>query len=146
MKVLNNKIYFELLPDSEQPQKTIFSPNMDMLKLCKVIDIGNKVFDFIKKEDIITLYVNNIQMIDKTKGFCNDKDVLFINEYPLKGKVHVTEQEKPKITPFSKAKVKKSSVDDIKDNENIYYKQGQSHILPDSTEIISETQIYFSKD
>ena len=56
MKVLNNKVYFELLDDSQQPQKTIFQPNADMLKLGRVIDVGQKV-EYISEGDIITIYV-----------------------------------------------------------------------------------------
>ena len=40
----------------------------------------------------------------------------------------------------------KSSTNDIKDNEKVFYKDGQFLELPDHTKILSETQIYFSED
>ena len=42
--------------------------------------------------------------------------------------------------------VLKSSTNDIKDNEKVFYKDGQFLELPDHTKILSETQIYFSED
>ena len=69
MIVLNNKIYLELLEDDLQPKKTFLNTNADLLKYCKVLDVGNSVLD-VKTGDIITLYVININFIDSKKGFC----------------------------------------------------------------------------
>lgn len=142
MIVLNNKVYFELLDDSKQPKKTIFTPNAEMLKHAKVISVGSKVEE-IKEEDIITLYVNHINMIDEKEGLCSDRDPVFINYYPRKDKINASLEEKSSLTPFTKAKVISSSCNDIKDGDTVYIKSGQGHILPDNTELISESQIYY---
>ena len=55
MIVLNNKIYLELLEDDLQPKKTFLNTDADLLKYCKVLDVGNNVFE-VKKGDIIMLY------------------------------------------------------------------------------------------
>lgn len=144
-KVLNTKIYFQLLPESEQPQKTVFQPNMDVLKIGQVIDVGHKV-EKVKKGDFITLHINNISKYIQNDCFCNERDVIFINGYPQEGKVQITEQEDMNMTSFKKARVLKSSSNDIKDNEKVFYKDGQFLELPDHTKILSETQIYFSED
>lgn len=144
MKVLNNKVYFELLDDSQQPQKTIFQPNADMLKLGRVIDVGQKV-EYISEGDIITIYITSISMLDSTKGLCNDRDIIFNNSVPQKGKVHIGEQKNNKLSVFNSAKVLSSNSPDIQNEEEVYYKSGQSHVLPDNTEIISESQIFYSK-
>ena len=145
IKVLNTKIHFELLPESDQPQKTVFQPNMDVLKIGKVLDIGHKV-EKVKKGDFITLHINNISKYIQNDYFCNERDVIFINGYPQEGKVQITEQEDINMTSFKKARVLKSSTNDIKDNEKVFYKDGQFLELPDHTKILSETQIYFSED
>ena len=144
MKVLNNKIYFELLEDSEQPQKTIFQPNADMLKLCRVIDVGQNV-EYVSEGDIITIYVTSISMLDSTKGLCTERDVIFNNSIPQKGKVHIGQQKNNELSVFKSGKVLSSNSQDIEKNDEVYYKPGQSHVLPDNTEIISETQIFYSK-
>ena len=144
-KVLNNKVYFELLPESEQPKKTIFQPNMDILKIGRVIDVGHRV-ENIKKGDKITLHINNISKYIGNECFCNDRDVIFINGYPQDGRVQITEVEDISMSSFKKARVIKSSTEDIQDNSNVYYKDGQFLELPDHTKILSETQIYFSED
>lgn len=141
---LNTKIYFELLPDSEQPQKTFMNSELDKIKLCKVLKTGNKVSNFVKEEDIITVPVHAITMMYKeTKGFCSERDVIFSNSYPVEGKVHIKNQERIELNNLNKAIVIKSSSQDIDDEDEIFYKNGQSLVLPDHTEIISESQIYF---
>lgn len=144
MVVLNNKILLEVLDDEFQPKKTFLNTTADLLKYCKVLDVGKKVED-IKKDDIVKLYVININFLDKKTGFCNEKDIIFINDYPRENKVHIKNQTKENLGFLHKADVIKSSSDDIEDNDEIYYKHGQSHILPDNTEIVSETQIYYKK-
>ena len=144
MIVLNNKIYLELLDDELQPKKTFLNTDADLLKYCNVLDVGNSVSD-IKKDDIVTLYVININFIDSKKGFCSDRDVIFINNRPKEKKVHINNQQKEKYGILYKGTVLASSSNDIKDGDEIYYKHGQSHILPDNTEILSETQIFYKK-
>lgn len=144
MNVVNNKIYFDLLVESEQDQKTIFTPNADMMKYALVLDVGHKV-EWVKKGDVIKLYVNTMFMTEKGKGFCAERDVIFCNQIPQKGKVHIKEQTKDKITSLKTAKVINANCDDIQTDDIIAYRDGQSLILPDNTEIVSETQIYYTK-
>jgi uncharacterized protein YfaT (DUF1175 family) len=40
------------------------------------------------------------------------------------------------------AEVVNSNVEDVQPGDQIFYRHGQSHILPDNSEILSETQIY----
>lgn len=145
MKVLNNKILMTILDDGHQPQKTIFSPNADMLKLFKIVDVGEKV-ELVKKGDIVTTYVNNVTLLNGDEYFCTERDILFINDYPQPGKIHLRGQVKEKLTLFNSAEVIKSSSGDIEDEDKVFYKAGQSHVLPDSTEIISESQVYYSNN
>ena len=142
LKVLNNKLHIRLLPDAEQPKKSIFSPDAEMLKKAEVLDVGQKVTE-IEKGQIITLYVNSLYMLGTEEAFCTDRDPIFINGYPREGKVNVGNTEKKTMTSFTKGIALKSSSGDIDDNDVIYFREGQSHILPDNTEIISESQIYF---
>lgn len=145
MRVLNNKIHFELLPPEYQPQKTIFNPTADMLKLAKVIDVGCKVEE-VKKEDIITLYEMAIKSLGDGTGFCSERDVIFTNNIPQKNKVHIKNQEKLDMSMLNKATVVNSNCEDISQDDTVFYINGQSHILPDNTEIISESQIYYNKE
>ena len=142
MKPLNNKVYFEILSEDKQPKKSVFIPDAEMLKLAEVIDVGESVTK-VKKEDIITIYVTAISMLTSTTGFCSEREIIFINSYPQENKIHINSQVKQELTIFRKANVLKSSSHDIKDNETIYYKDGQTHILPDGSEIISESQVYY---
>lgn len=141
---LNNKLMIELLEDSKQPQKTIFSPNADMIKIGKVLSKGKSV-DIVKEGDTVHVYTNNLTMFDSRKGFCSQRDLLFVNEYPQEGKVHITEQTTVPMSSFTSGVVIKSSSEDIQDEDKVFYKKGQSHVLPDNTEIISESQIYYSE-
>jgi hypothetical protein len=143
-KILNSKIFFEVLPDKDQPQKSPFSPNADLMKYAKVLDIGHKV-EWVEIGDVIKLYVNTMFMIEKNKGFCSERDVIFRNSIPPKGKVHIKDQIKDTMSPLKNAKVIQSNSEDIISNDTIGYRDGQSLILPDGTEIISETQIYYTK-
>ena len=142
MKPLNNKVYFEILSDDKQPKKSVFIPDAEMLKLAEVIDVGESVTK-VKKEDIITIYVTAISMLTSTTGFCAEREIIFINSYPQENKIHINSQVKQELTVFKKANVLKSSSKDIFDNETIFYKDGQTHILPDGSEIISESQVYY---
>ena len=142
MKPLNNKVYFEILSDDKQPKKSVFIPDAEMLKLAEVIDVGESVTK-VKKEDIITIYVTAISMLTSTTGFCAEREIIFINSYPQENKIHINSQVKQALTVFKKANVLKSSSKDIFDKETIFYKDGQTHILPDGSEIISESQVYY---
>lgn len=144
MKIVNSKIYFEVLPEKDQDKKTVFTPNADMMKYAKVIDIGHKV-EWVQSGDIIKLYVNTMFMTEKGKGFCAERDVIFCNQIPQKGKVHIKEQVKDKITSLKTAKVINANCEDIESGDTVAYRDGQSLILPDNTEIVSETQIYYTK-
>lgn len=139
--VANNKIYFKLLDESLQPVKTILRPQADVIKLVEVLDVGHKV-EIAKKGDILHLYVATMIITEYDKGFCSDRDVLFVNEIPQAGKVHITNQEKDPLNPLSTANVINSNSEGIDKNDKIYYRSGQSLILPDNTEILSDSQIY----
>ena len=141
-KALNSKILFELLPEDKQPQKTIFAPNMDLMKFAKVLSVGKKVED-VKVGDIITIYVTTMVMLKKTIGFCSERDVILTNNIPPKGKIHINQQSKEGITVLMNANVINSNSEDIDTGDQIYYKVGNSHQLPDNTEIISEQQVYY---
>ena len=143
--VKNSKILFELLPESQQPKKTALKPHADMMKLCKVIDVGNKT-EWVQIHDIITIYVTTMVMIEKNIGFCSERDVIFTNNIPQKGKVHVHRQSKNPLQKLSNAFVLSSNSEDIEKGEKVFYREGQSMQLPDNTEIISETQIYYSEE
>lgn len=145
MKAANNKIFFELLDEEFQPKKTIFNPNATMLKLSKVISVGCKT-EVAKVGDIITTYVSTNMMIDSKKGFCSERDVIFFNDIPQPNKVHIKNQSGDNLSLFTSAEVINSNSEDIMKNQKIFYRKGQSHILPDNTEIISDTQIYYIED
>jgi hypothetical protein len=142
MEALNNKILYKVLDDEHQPKKTIFTPNADLLKYAEVINTGEKV-EFVKQGDIISIYVHDMNRIDSELGFCSDRSVIFKNSIPQKGKIHITNIENNPMTSFSKAEVIESNSDDVNKGDIIYFKEGQAHILPDHTEIISETQVYY---
>ena len=142
MTPLNNKILYEVLPDSEQPQKSVFAPDMDKLKKCRVLDIGSEV-KWVKTGDVITVYINDMNRYDDKKGYCIERSVIFREDYPQVGKVHITDIEENPLSQFTKARVIQSSANDIYKDDHVYFKNGQTFVLPDNTEIISETQIYF---
>lgn len=142
--VLNSKIKFKLLPDDDQPKKSVFKPNADLIKLVKVEKIGTRV-EHVEEGDILHLYVTSMFMIDSDTGFCSERDVIFCNEIPQKGKVHISEQSKKPMDVFSTAKVINANSEDVLQGDIIHYREGQSHLLPDNTEILSETQIYYKE-
>lgn len=143
-RVLNNKILFELLSDDKQPQKTIFNTNATMLKLGRVVSVGDEV-EKIKKGDIITVYVTTIFMLDGKMGFCSQRDIIFTNDIPAENKVHVKHQSKEDLSLFDSAIVVNSNSKNIDSGDKIFFRKGQSHILPDNTEIISDSQIYYKE-
>jgi hypothetical protein len=143
--IKNSKILFELLPEKDQPKKTALKPHADMMKHALVTDVGSKVEE-INIGDIITLYVTTMFMIEKNIGFCSERDVIFTNNIPQKGKVHIHRQSKNPLQPLSNAVVINSNSSDIEKGEKVFYREGQSMQLPDNTEIISETQIYYSQE
>lgn len=142
MKPLNNKIFFELLDEKHQPKKSILVPDGDILKKAKVLDVGNKVTN-IKKGDEIVLYVNDIRGIGDRKGYCNDTNPIFINDKPQANKTHISKISSDNLTRFDNGKVISSTDDNLKKDDIIGYIKGNGLILPDSSEIISDTQIFF---
>lgn len=142
MEPLNTKILYELLDDALQPQKTIFTPNADMMKLATVLSVGHKV-EFVKPDDIISVYIHDMNRIDNKLGFCSERSVIFKNGIPQEGKIHVKNPTREKMSSLTKAEVIESNSEDVKSGDIIYYKEGQCLELPDSTEIISETQVYY---
>lgn len=145
MKALNDKIYFELLDDSEQPKKSTFRPNMDMLKYAKVLDVGQNT-KWVKQNDIITLYYMSIVILKNNEGFCSEREVLLSNGIPPERKVLISHLSRETLSNFNKASVLESNSEDISKGDIIFYKQGSSHLLPDNTEIINENQIYYSNN
>ena len=145
MRPVNNKILFDLLPDYEQPRKTVFSPDADTMKVARVISTGPEVTQDIKKDLKITFYVHGSRMLDSRTGVISDRDVVFVDDRPRPGKVHVTEQETKSMSSLGTARVISSGSKDISDREEIFYSPGQSLQLPDGTEIISETQIFLAR-
>lgn len=142
MKPLNNKIFFELLDEKYQPKKSILVPDGDILKKAKVLDIGDKVTN-IKKGDEIVLYVNDIRGIGDRKGYCNDTNPIFINDKPQPNKTHISKISSDNLTKFDNGKVISSTDNNLKKNDIIGYIKENGLILPDSSEIISDTQIFF---
>lgn len=141
IKPVHNKLYLELLPDSEQPERTIFNQDAELMKHYEVIAKGSTVSEEIEVGDIVTCYINHVRMIDFHKGFCTDRDPIFIDGSPRTGKVVIKNPQREGLTLFNRAEVVKSSSKDVDEACDVIYLPGQGHILPDGTEIISETQI-----
>ena len=112
-----------------------------MLKKAEVLEVGSNVIH-VKTGDIIEVYVNTMVMISKDEGFCSERDVIFTNSLPPEGKVHIKNPSKKPLSPLTEAEVVNSNAKEIEKGDVVYFKSGQSHILPDNSEIISETQIY----
>lgn len=146
MAIVNNKVLFVLLPEKDQPQKTIFTPHADIWKHAKVMEVGHKV-EIAKEKDIITVYVSTMVMIEKNIGICSDRDIIFINGIPTEGKVQINQQSKSDsgLSILKSANVVSSNSGDISPGNKVFYKEGKSHELPDNTEIILESQIYYKE-
>lgn len=142
MEPLFNKVLFELLPEDQQPKKSIFAPNGDSVKNATVIAIGETV-TAIKEGDIIQLYVNDIMGIDSKRGYCIDTNAIFINKQPQPNKTHIRTKKSEGLSKFVKADVISSSTLNLKEGDEIGFKRGSGLVLPDGSEIISNTQIYF---
>lgn len=142
MEPLFNKVLFELLPEDQQPKKSIFAPNGDSVKNAKVISVGETV-TFIKKDDIIQLYANDIMGINSKLGYCIDTNAIFINRKPQPNKTHIRSKKSEELSKFNKADIISSSSSKLKEGDEIGFKKGNGLILPDGSEIISNTQIYF---
>lgn len=142
MQVLNNKIHLRLLPEDQQPQRSLFQPTADLLKYAEVLGVGSKVTE-IQKGQKIVVYVNALRMLNDKEGFCTERDPVFVDDLPRQGKVNTTKAAKEILTGFDKAEVLSSSSEGIEPGDTVYYTAGQSHILPDNTELISDSQIYF---
>lgn len=142
MEPLFNKVLFELLSEDKQPKKSIFAPNGDSIKNAVVIAIGETV-TAINPGDIIQLYVNDIMGIDSKLGYCIDTNAIFINRKPQPNKTHIRSKKSEELSKFNKADVIVSTSSKLKKGDEIGYKKGSGLILPDGSEIISNTQIYF---
>lgn len=142
MRALNSKVMYTLLPDSEQPKRSVFNPDAENLKKCKVLSVGSKV-ENIKVDDIITLYIHDIRMAEENIGYCNDTNPIFINDKPQPNKTHIKTKKTNKISKFSKATVLSSTDKELKEGDEVGYIKGTGLELPDGTEIISDTQIFY---
>lgn len=137
---------FELLPRDEQPKNTVLIPDADSMKKAKVLSVGFLVnTEFIKVGDIITIYNNDIVRVSGTEsvGFTTDRNILFADGFPQVNKTHISPLNREELSTLDKASVIKSWDDKLKEGDIIYYKKGNGLILPDRTEIISDSQIFF---
>ena len=136
---VGNKLIVEIINSDEDD----WNPLYKILTKAKVLDLGNEVLKYIKKDDIITISKSDIHILKENIGFCVDRNIIFINDYPHEDKVHINPCKK-EIDIFDKGNVIKSSCSDIKSDEIIGYIKGKGGlILPDYTEVISKSQIYF---
>lgn len=142
MKALNNKVSFKLLPDSEQPKRSVLNPDAESLKKATVLSVGYKV-EHIKVGDVIVLYTNDIRIAEEGIGYCNETNPIFINDKPQPNKTHIQTKKTNKISKFNKAIVKSSTDKELQEGDEIGYVKGSGLILPDHTEIISDTQIFY---
>ncbi|MDR1019007.1 MAG: hypothetical protein LBM02_09955 [Lachnospiraceae bacterium] len=143
-KPLNNKILFRLLPEEQQPKKTILVPDGDVLKKAEVIEVGEKVVN-IQKGDEIVLYVNDIRGIGDGIGFCADSNPIFINERPQPNKTHISHVTlDDNLTKFNNGKVISTTDHNLNKEDIVGYVKGAGLILPDGTEIISDNQIFYN--
>lgn len=142
MRPLNNKIKFELLPEDEQPKKTSMVPFGDALKKVKVLEVGTKVED-IEKDDILVLYNHDVMLFEGSMGYCLDRDPVFINDHPQKNKTHIQPKKADRLSKFEKGTVLSTTDPEMSKGDEIGFKKANGLILPDNTEIISDTQIYF---
>ena len=109
MTPVGNKLIVEIINSDEDD----WNPLYKILTKAKVLDLGNEVLEYIKKDDIITISKSDIHIIKEN-------------------------------IIFDKGNVIKSSCSDIKSDEIIGYIKGKGGlILPDYTEVISKSQIYF---
>jgi len=141
IQAVNNKVLYNLLPPEEQPQKLVLSPNADSLKIGKVLNVGETV-TYIKQGDIITVYVNDLIKVEENTYICTDKQILFINNLPQPNKVQIEPIKSESLYKLKKAKVISSNDIEIKPDDTILFIPGQGVILPNHTEIISNTQIF----
>lgn len=142
IKPLNSKVYFTLLPSDKQPKKTLISPDGDILKMGEILKVGNEVTE-LKEGDIITFYGNDFLRITEKEGVIADRSIIFVNSKPRKNKTHISELNSTELSTLNKARVISSDDNEIQEDDNIFYKKGASLILPDKTEIISNTQVFY---
>ena len=133
---------FELLPEDQQPKPTLLNPNADDLKKAKVLGVGCKV-QYIKEYDVITLYNNDIMIVEDNTGYCTETNPIFINDKPQPNKTNILPENSLSISKFSKATVLTSTDPQLKKGDKVGYKKASGLVLPDQSEIISDTQIFF---
>ena len=146
MKPVNNKIYFKILPEDNKEGLTKFMPTEGLgLKKVEVLDVGSSVVE-VKKGDIISLYANDIMHITVDTGFCTELNVVLINSNPKNGKIRVSKPEKVLGQKLSKAKVISTGDKEISSGSKVGFRPGQSLTLIDGSEIISNTQVFYTED
>jgi len=144
MKVLFNKVYYELLDDAEQPKNTIFQPKMDSMKRAKVLGVGNECTE-VKEGDIITIYVFHHKTLEGNKGMIQERDIVFINDNARLGKVEIQPLGHNNFTSFHQAKVLSSGCEELKPDDIIGYENGAGVVLPNNNELISKNIVYYKK-
>lgn len=144
MEILSDKLLVRLLPEDLQPKKTIFHSTMDMLKKVEVIKKGDNT-KWINEGDVVTLYVNSLYNIEDDLFFCVEREVILINDKPQPGKIHIKNPTKISMTALHEAEVVSSNDVELIKGDTLIFKKGQSLVLPDHTEIISESQAFAKK-
>lgn len=140
MKALFNKLILEKLPKEQEDE---WNPLYKVMIKAKVLSTGSEI-DFVKDGDIVVLAESDLHMMDNKKGFAVDRSLIFINDYPQPGKIHITPLKKD-LNVFEKGVVVKSSVDPLLEGDEVGYVKG-GIVLPDYTEIISKSQVYFKSE
>lgn len=143
MKVLFNKVYYELLDEDEQPKNTIFQPKMDSLKKAKVLGVGSECTE-VKEGDIITIHVFHHKPLEGSKGLIPERDVLFINDCARLGKIEIQPLGcEDLLTSFHRGRIVSSGCEELKPDDIIGYESGAGVSLPNNNELISKTIVYF---
>lgn len=138
MKVLNNKILFELIPQKDLNLRQMMENPSGTLEYGKVIQVGKLVED-IKKGDVITIYTNDVRKYDG-KCFCSENSVLFVNDNSRNGRTHL-KNPKQTVSKFTKATVVSTTEDGIKKGDDVIF-MGTFIDLPDGSKILNNSQIF----
>lgn len=138
MKVLNNKVLFELIPQKNLDIKQMMQNPSGVLEYGKVLQVGSKVED-IKKGDIITVYSNDIRKYDG-KCFCGENSVLFVNNNSRNGRTHL-KNPKSTVSQFTKATVESTTEEGLEKGDEVIY-LGTFIDLPDGSKLLNNSQIF----
>lgn len=139
MRALNNKLIIEVLPESEQYEKDIFSRGGNVLRKCKVIDAGDKVVN-VKVGDIISLYFHDILHYEN-HSYCGENNVLFINDIPPDNRVHLI-KTKSGLSTLQEARVISTMDENLKKDDVVLYNDRTGLTLPDGSTIVGNSQVY----